>query len=202
MLQHTFYITKTLLHVRNASKSNTGLEHSILVYTGLRKTFAYYRKQVHFKYMIADINYYSNLCQTHKIGKPDNQRTFGPLHMILLLSRPWKDRVKQVRRLISGFRSHSGLSDRECTAIRLVKYIVHATPSSQMYRTRRTLLLDFEFVYKLYRLQDYIVSNRYLLFRTIDSRQNQVLISITIVLLTVYSLQIKQPTVRRNKTTM
>ena len=72
MLQHTFCITRTLLHVRNASKSNTGLEHLILVYTGLRKTFAYYRKRVHFKYTIVDINYYSNLCQTHKIGKPDN----------------------------------------------------------------------------------------------------------------------------------
>ena len=72
MLQHTFCITKTLLHARNASKSNTGLEHLILVYTGLRKTFAYYRKQIHFKYTIADINYYSNLCQTYKIGKLDN----------------------------------------------------------------------------------------------------------------------------------
>ena len=108
--------------------------------------------------------------------------------MILLLSRPWKDRVKQVRRLISGFRSHSGLSDRECTAICLVKYIVHITLLSQIHETKRTLLFDFEFVYKLHRLQDYIVSNKYSLFRTIDSRQNQVLISITIVLLTVYSL--------------
>ena len=152
MLQHTFCITRTLLHIRNASKSNTGLEHLILVYTGLRKTFVYHRKQVHFKYTIADINYYSNLCQTHKIGKPDNQRMFGPLHMILLLSRPQKDRVKQVRRPISGFRSHSGLSDRECTAICLVKYIVHTTLSSQMHGTRGTLLFDFEFVYKLHRL--------------------------------------------------
>ena len=160
----------------------------ILVYTGLRKTFTYYRKRVHFKYTIADINYYSNLCQTHKIGKPDNQRTFGPLHMILLLSRLWKDRVKQVRRLISGFRSHSGLSDREFTTICLVKYTVHTTSSSQIHGTKRTLLFDFEFVYKLHRLQDYIVSNRYSLFRTIDLRQNQVLISITMVLLTVYSL--------------
>ena len=109
--------------------------------------------------------------------------------MIPLLSRPWKDRVKQVRRPISGFRSHSGLSDRECTTIRLVKYTVHTTSLSQMHGTRRTLLFDFEFVYKLHRLQDYIVSNKYLLFRTIDSRQNQVLISIIMVLLTVYSLQ-------------
>ena len=152
MLQHTFCITKTLLHIRNASKSNTELEHLILVYTGLRKTFAYHRKRIHFKYTIADINYYSNLCQTHKIGKPDNQRTFGPLHMILLLSRPWKDRVKQVRRPISGFKSHSGLSDKEFTTICLVKYTVHTTSSSQMYETRRTLLFDFEFVYKLHRL--------------------------------------------------
>ena len=109
--------------------------------------------------MIADINSYCDSCYTCKISKPNNQKLFGLLHLLSVLSRPWEGIGMDFVRPFPESRSCLGPFDMICTVICLLTSMVHIIPSKQMYRAREIVEIVFENVYKLHRLLNYIVSD-------------------------------------------
>ena len=114
--------------------------------------------------MVTDINSYCNLCHTYKISKLNNQKPFGLLHLLPVPSRPWEGiRIDFVRPFLEA-KSCLGLFNIICTIIYLLTSIVHIVPTKQTYRVKDIAEIVFKNIYKLYRLPNYIVSNRDSLF--------------------------------------
>ena len=109
--------------------------------------------------MIADINSYCDSCHTCKISKPNNQKLFGLLHLLLVPSRPWEgisiDFVEPFPESKSCLRPFNMI----CTVICLLTSIVHIILLRQTYRVREIAEIVFENIYKLYKLLNYIVSD-------------------------------------------
>ena len=109
--------------------------------------------------MIVDINSYCDSCHTYKISKPNNQKLFGLLHLLLVLSRPWEGISIDFVRPFPESKSCLGPFDMICTIICLLTSIVHIIPSKQTYKAKEIVEIVFENIYKLYKLLNYIVSN-------------------------------------------
>ena len=109
--------------------------------------------------MITDINSYYNSCHTCKISKPNNQKLFGLLHLLLVPSRPWESIGINFVKPFPESKSCLGPFDMICTVICLLTGMVHIIPSKQMYRASEIAEIVFENIYKLYGLFNYIVSN-------------------------------------------
>ena len=109
--------------------------------------------------MITNINSYCNSCYTCKISKPNNQKLFDLLHLLLVLSRPWEGISIDFVRPFPESKSCLEPFDMICTIICLLTSIVHIIPLKQTYRVREIAEIVFENIYKLYKLSNYIVSN-------------------------------------------
>ena len=114
--------------------------------------------------MITDINSYCNSCHTCKISKPNNQKLFGLLHLLLVLSRPWEGISIDFVEPFPESKSCLEPFDMICTIICLLTSIVHIILLIQMYKARKITEIVFENIYKLYKLLNYIVSNQDSLF--------------------------------------
>ena len=150
--------------------------------------------------MIADINSYCDSCHTCKISKPNNQKLFGLLHLLLVLSRPWEGISIDFVKPFPESKSCLGPFNMICTIICLLTSIVHIIPSKQTYRAREIVEIVFENIYKLHRLPNYIVSNQDSLFTSTFWKRLHNLISIKLKLLSVYYLQTNESTERMNRT--
>ena len=138
--------------------------------------------------MIADINSYCDSCYTCKISKPNNQKLFGLLHLLLVLSRLWESISIDFVGLFLESKSYLGPFNIICTVICLLTSIVHIILLRQTYKAREITEIVFENIYKLYRLLNYIVSNQDLLFTSTFWRRLHNLISIKLKLLSTYYL--------------
>ena len=150
--------------------------------------------------MIADINSYCDSCHTYKISKPNNQKLFGLLHLLLVPSRPWESISMNFVEPFPESKSCLGPFDMICTIICLLTSIVHIILSRQTYRAREIAEIVFENVYKLYGLLNYIVSNWDSLFTSTFWKRLHNLISIKLKLSSIYHSQTNRSTERMNKT--
>lgn len=87
-----------------------------------------------------------------------------------------------------------------CTIIYLLTGIVHIILLKQTYRARDIAKIVFKNVYKLYRLPNYIVSNRDSLFTSTFWKRLYELISVKLKLSSTYYLQTDRSTEQMNRT--
>ena len=150
--------------------------------------------------MIVDINSYCDSCHTCKISKLNNQKLFGLLHSLPVLSRLWEGISMDFVRLFPESKSCLGPFNMICTVICLLTSIVHIIPLRQTYRAREIAEIVFENIYKLHKLPNYIVSNWDSLFTSTFWKRLHNLISIKLKLLSVYYSQTNRSTKRMNRT--
>ena len=150
--------------------------------------------------MIADINSYCDSCYIYKISKPNNQKLFGLLHLLLVLSRLWESISIDFVEPFPESKSCLGPFNMICTVICLLTSIVHIIPSKQMYRVREIAEIVFENVYKLYGLLNYIVSDWDSLFTSTFWKRLHNLIGIKLKLSSAYYPQTNGSTERMNRT--
>ena len=150
--------------------------------------------------MITNINSYYNSYYTYKISKLNNQKLFGLLYSLLVLSKSWKGISINFVKPFPESKSYLKPFNMICTVICLLTGMVHIIPSKQTYRAREIAEIVFENVYKLYRLPNYIVSDWDSLFTSTFWKRLHNLISIKLKLSSVYHSQTNESTKRMNRT--
>ena len=160
--------------------------HSMLAHLGANKTLDYLRDHVWWKDMVSN-----NIvrCDTCKTSKPSNQKPFGFLNPLSMLSYPWELIGMDFVGPLPQSSNRDGIFDSITVIICLLTSMVHWVPSRTTYNASQLAELMFEHVYKFNRLPKNIVSDLDVLFTSTFWKQLHQLISTKLQLSSTYHLQ-------------
>ena len=83
-------IPKIMINGRNLHEIIISEAHSVLAHLGANKTVNYLRDHVWWKEMVSDVKSYCETCVTCKRSKPNNQKLYGLLNPLAVLTEPWE----------------------------------------------------------------------------------------------------------------
>ena len=138
--------------------------HSLLAHLGANKTLDYLRDHVWWKDMVANMKTYCKTCHTCKTSKPSNQKPYGLLNPLAVLSYPWESIGMDFVGPLPESGNLNGVYDSITVIICLLTAMVHLIPSWTNYNTIQLAKLMFEHIYKLHGLPRNIISDQDVLF--------------------------------------
>ena len=160
-------IPKVLIQGRNACKIFISEAHSMLAHLGPSKMLDYLWDKVWWKDMVTNVKAvkaFCETCHTCRMSKPSNQKLFGLLNALAVLSYPWESiRMDFVRPLPESCNRDSQY-DSITVVICLLTIMVHLVPSRINYNATQLAELVFEHIYKIHGLPQNIISDRDVLF--------------------------------------
>jgi hypothetical protein len=174
--------------------------HSFLAHLGPVKTLAYLKNHVWWKNMTDDTARFCAACKTCTCSKPNNQKPFGLLNPLHMLTQLWQTIE------INFIGPLPELSDRDATynqitvIIDLLMAMVLLIPSRIDYKAKDVTEMVFQEVYKHYGLPESIVSDRDVLFTSHFWQELHKLIGVKLRLSTAYHPQSDGATERANWT--
>ena len=158
--KHVLCIPKVLVKGRNAQEILISEAHSMLAHLGVNKTLDYMCDHVWWKDMVSNVKAYCETCHICKTSKPNNQKPYGLLNLLSVLTYPWESIGINFIGPLPESGNRDGTYDSLTVVICLLTSMVHLIPSRINYNASQVAKLMFENIYKIHGLHSL---KRYLL---------------------------------------
>lgn len=152
---------------RNLQEVVISEAHSLLAHLSPWKILAYLREQVWWKDMSKDIYSFCESCTTCKRSKPSNQKPYGLLNPLSVLTQPWEAIGINFIILLPLSKDRNSAYNSITVAIYLLIMMVHLILSHTNYTAQQVAELVFLEVYKHHGLPRAIISDRDSLFTSL-----------------------------------
>ena len=152
-------IPKALVKERSIREIMISEAHSMLAHLGANETIHYLRDYVWWKDMISDTKAFCETCGMCKQSKPNNQKPYGLLNPLAILTEPWESIRMDFVSPLPLSSNCDGSFNSITVVICLLMSMVELLPSRTNYKDPELAELMFDSMYKHHGLPKNIISN-------------------------------------------